>query len=475
MQILNLPAELLLDIIQSVPSVRDKCQLLQTCTAMRNFFSTHVRCWSRLDLSSYATLSNSILLRFLKENRINLITSTGTAVHGISELDLSGCWCLSQEMVMALTKSFSSLDGLFLNGYRLKGSNKLAFEHQRDHVYQVRPSHDLSSMAMDLSKKSTNRLKVPSFLISSILAQVPSITALSMQYQDISPSSFTEFNNLQYLDISSCAVSAASLQSLLRKNRLVSLKMLNIELTDMTWLCIAQFCKKLKCLHVSCHDVGRHFPCIRQALSNLKELQDFRMTRVAAGRMDGVITELMDGIRRLDVSPKMNIYPKGGGNGGKHPVKRSISSYATTEHDLLATDVSLHHLSKCHHLVELRLCFPTISSDGLHALFRSIPQLEVFELRQHKEEGGGRDYLKGLGNLINLNRIYLYSVSISSDAMDTFPWLPRLRHLTTTHGGQWVNEQRLMKECRRLESLEIGSTANTISFLKRDHHWLTIK
>lgn len=476
MMLLTLPAELLLDIVQYIPTIRDKCQLLQTCTLLNHLLCTHVACWTHLDLSPYSTLSNGTLLTFLNRNNIKLFTSTGTAIHGISLLDLSGCWCLSQDMIVALSKSFSSLDKLFLNGYRLndskKGNNSIAFEQQRDHLYQVRPSHDLSSMAMDLSKKSNNRLKIPFVLISYILSQVPCITSLSVQYQDLSPpnrTSFSEFSHIQHLDISSCTVSQPTLQSLLRKiaSGLISLKMLNIELNNLTWLCLGQFCKKLTCLHVSCIE-PIFLPCIRRAVSNLKELQDFRLTRVRTGTIDPII-EILDStlLKRLDLSPKMNIYPKGG---GKHPTQPSISNYATTDHDLQITDVSLHHLSKCHNLVELRLCFPTISSGGLHALLRSIPQLEVFELRQQENK---EDYLKGLKYLINLNRIYLYSVFISIEAMDTLTNLPLLNHLTVTQGGQFIDENRLLNQCKSLKSFDLGRTRN-ISYIKRDNHWHTL-
>lgn len=473
MKFLTLPAELLLDIIRHLSSLQDKCQLLQTCTAMNGFLNTHAACWNHLDLSAYATLTNSILLTFLTRKNIKLITSTGTAMHGITKLDLSGCWCLSQDMVVALSRSFSSLDSLFLNGYRLnssrKGNNRIALEQQRDHLYQMRPSHDLSSMAMDLSKKTRNQLKITFVSVSYILSQVPSITSLSIQYQDISASSrtsFAEFSHLKYLDITSSSVSPATLQTLLRKvgSGLDSLKMLNIDVTNMSWLCIGQFCKNLKCLYVSCVELEKHLPCIRQALTNLSKLRDFRLTRVLGGGLDRVIEVLdTERIRHLDLSPKMNVYPRGG---SKHPIKQS--TYATTEHDLRITDVSLHRLSRCHGLVELRLCFPTISADGFHTLFRSIPQLEVFELRQHENK---TDYLKGLGYLIKLKRLYLYSVFISIDTADTLTQLPQLKHLTIT--GQHVDEYRLMNESKALISLDIGTT-NT-SFIKTEHRWSTIK
>ncbi|KAI9252567.1 hypothetical protein EDC94DRAFT_525792 [Helicostylum pulchrum] len=360
-------------------------------------------------------------------------------------------------MIVGLSRSFSSLNELHLNGYRLQSTKY----QERDHLYQMRPSHDLASMTMDLSKKTMYQLKVPLILLVSILGDMQdNIKTLSIQYQDLTPIQYrysTIFSQIQHLDISSCTLSQAGLQTLLRKSgqQLISLKMLNIELNTLTWLSLGQLCQKLICLHISCTDPG-YLGCVRHCISNLNELQDFRLTRMRTGSLDSIIQKLNPKIlTRLDLSPKMNIYLNG---------LRKFAAIKTTEHDLLLSEMGVSHLFACHQLVELRLCFPIVSAEYLYTLCRYLPQLEIFELRrqEHQQEV---DDLKGLNYLVNLKEIYLYSVIVTNQCMDTLAMLP-LRHVTLI--CHRTIDHTILYRSKDLKSIHLGQN---FSFQKNGNHW----
>ncbi|KAL7324805.1 hypothetical protein PS15p_209944 [Mucor circinelloides] len=536
--LLNLPAELLIRIIQEIDQVGDKCQLLQTCKHMNHLLSTHVACWKQLDLSPYdSTISNNSLLAFLRNTNIPLYTthkSTDSITTAITVLDLSGCWNLSEELVVALSRSLTHLTHLALNGYRLNTpilqrilkqkklqqniSPAIAFEQQRDHVYQVRPSHDLSSMAMDLSKKQTHRLKVPLILLSDIVSSLPHLTSLSIQYQDLGGRhSFLEFRHIRHLDISSCIISQPALQTLLRVvgPNLGTLKMLNIDLNNLSWLSVSQYGKKLECLHVSCNE-PLLLPSISHVVSQLPALKDFRLTRIRTGSLDPVIERLNPAnLTRLDLSPKMNIYPRStsssnldpgrrssrvqlsldsatstpsstlavasNGRHNKHPpqspkLSLSISNYATTEHDLLLSDASLRRLSHCRQLVELRLCFPTVTSSALHETLRHLPQLQILELRQ-KHEKSTEDFLTGLKCCQKLKELLLFSVHVSQDAVNTLTSDDYLlkstcKHITISDGGAIIEDEcnlsALLSAMNVLQVLCLGQLTHPISWPQDD-------
>lgn len=510
--LLKLPAELLLRIIYHISTVSDKVQLLQTCRHLNHLLCTRVGCWDQLDLSAYSEITNSALLLFLKNTNIYLYNGNSNSISAgemnrVSQLDLSGCWCLSQDMVVALSKSFPCLETLCLNGYRLveeegrqRKKNDVGFEQRRVHVYQVRPAHDLSSMAMDLSKKAVHRLNIPYVLLSTILLQVTHITSLSIQYQDLSPTMathrpyFSEFVNIQHLDISSCTINQTSLQSMLRKigRGLKSLKMLNIDLNNMTWMCLSQYGKNIETLHISCNEPF-YLTCVRHTVSNLKCLSDFRLTRIRSGTIDLVIEKLDPIIlRRLDLSPKMNIYPKAAApqqtkqriRSRKHPPETnktlSMSNYATTEHDLSISVLTLHQIVQCQGLVELRLCFPTLLPIWCLQILRSLPQLEIFELRL-KKQPNEVDYLCGIEHLTKLKQLYLYSVHITEgtiQALAVSNCRLNLRHITMTHGGEYIekveNQHLIMSGCQLLESFHLGLTSIQQSFIRKDGSWCTI-
>lgn len=515
----NLPAELLLRIVQYIPSISDKCQLLQTCRRVHHLFSSHAVCWNNLDLSPYdGTLNNNQLLKFLRNCNIplNTITNVNPVTMAIQRLDLSGCWKLSENLVVALAKSVTHINELCLNGYRLhdirpsyrkKGRlNAIAFEQQRDHVYQVRPSHDLSSMAMDLSKKPGHQLKVPLVLLNDILENLHFLTLLSIQYQDLSMTQahhrFSRFKRIRHLDISSCIISQPSLQTLLRVvgPNLQTLKMLNIELAGLTWLCLSQFCEQITCLHVSC-DEPNTLPSVRHAVSCLSHLEDFRLTRIRTGSIDPVFLRLNSLLlKRLDLSPKMNIFPKNNTsqqtplyqerNLPSRSTSLSISNYATLEHCLLFSDVSLGHLSKCHQLVELRLCFPTISSTALHQALKQLPQLEIFELRQRVDKQ--EDYLTGLQFCKRLKELHLFSVNVTQDTFrnilvsNNCPMQSTLQHMTLSDIGYGLTVDdinTLLSSLPILQTLCLGrlhhplsdlygkvEDRNNVIFYKLDNH-----
>jgi hypothetical protein len=488
----TLPAELILRIIQHIPSICDKFQLLQTCRRLHHLLSTHVVCWSNLDLSPYNnTLNNNQLLNFLRNCNIPLNTTTNgnSITTTIYRLDLSGCWNLSEDLVVALSKSLTHINELCLNGYQLNASppayhkqeimNPIAFEQQRDHVYQVRPSHDLSSMAMDLSKKSSHQLKVPFVLLKGILENLPYLTSLSIQYQDLSITQlnsqrFSPFQGVRHLDISCCTISQPALQTLLRVvgPNLRTLKMLNIDLASLTWLCLSQFCTKLQCLHVSCNEPFA-LANVRHAVYCLPYLEDFRLTRIRSGLINPIVLRLNPLLlKRLDLSPKMSIYPKyntlqpGLSRERKHPPqakKLSISNYATIEHCLHFSDVSLDHLSRCHQLVELRLCFPDITSTALHNALQQLPQLEIFELRQRLNKQD--NYLTGLQFCKRLKELDLYSVNVTPDTIrnimfsKNYALQSTLQHMTLSNIGYRITVDdinALLSSLRVLQTLCLG-------------------
>lgn len=456
MKLITLPTELLIEIVQYLPNVADKCQVLQTCSQLKHLFCTQSACWSQLDFSPYSTVSNGDLLNFLKDKQIRLYSNTPL----ISKLDLSGCWCLSQDMVVGLSKSFSGLNELYLNGYRLQSKRY----HERDHLYQMRPSHDLASMTMDLSKKSIYQLKVPFVLLVNIFQELKkAIKVLSIQYQDLTSiqyNHFQIFDQVQHLDISSCTLSQAGLQLLIRKSgkQLISLKMLNIELNSLSWLCLTQFCKALECLHVSCTE-PTYLGCIRQCVASLKQLQDFRLTRMRTGNLDGIIERLNPNkLKRLDLSPKMNVYLNG--------ARMNSPTIKTMEHDLLLT--GLQHLVGCHQLIELRLCFPVIPSSSFGSLFKALPQLEIFELRKRQDAEDKNDSLTGLKYLENLKEIYLYSVPLTNQSIETLSRLP-LHHITVVN--QPPIDPCLFYKSNQLQTIHVGQNS---SFIKRNHDWYKI-
>jgi hypothetical protein len=531
----NLPPELLIQIIQDLDAIKDKCQLLQTCTQLRQLFCCHSACWNILDFSPYSSLTNSNVLGFLRSNSIQLTTANTagasfekTDIKLITELNLSGCWSLSEDMVVALTRSLAELQILQLNGYRRldEATQELPFE-QRDHLYQVRPSHDLSSMAMDLLKKARFGLKLSFRLLEAAIKDLPALTTLSIQYQEINPggkglSSFSQFKYIRHIDISSCIISQPNLQLFLRLvgKQLVTLKMLNIELANMTLLCLQQFGTNIECLHFSCME-PRLLPNISIVISHLKRISDFRLTGMRTGSIDNIIYKLnCNTVERLDLSPKLNMFPRHGATPGarqnypqvrrrssnsssgsngsnsgsnKHPSQEmspyshltgraNRANYTTTEHDLLISDAAIHKLYHYVNLIELRLCFPTASPGAICSLFEPLQSLQIFELRlqskkristssrlqQKMELTNEEDYLIGLHKLHKLKELHLYSVYLTEPALDSIIQLKSLKYMTVCQAGPLVEYSDVIQHWLNtfpvLNTLRLGHLNSPFSF-----------
>ncbi|KAG0166073.1 hypothetical protein DFQ28_007748 [Apophysomyces sp. BC1034] len=122
-----------------------------------------------------------------------------------------------------------------------------------------------------------------------------------------------------------------------------------------------------------------------------------------------------------------------------------------TEHDLGFTDRSLIRLSSFTNLVELRLCFPTITAAALTIFFQSAIQLQIFELRmvirndngteQVQQADDSQDFLQGIEYAKHLREIYLYSVWLSDEVVDHLCKLKVLKHITVCNGGN-VGERK---------------------------------
>ncbi|KAI8990194.1 hypothetical protein BDB01DRAFT_780384 [Pilobolus umbonatus] len=516
----NLPTEILLRIISYIPLIRDKCHLMQTGRHLKYILCHHPICWSNMDMSSYPYITNHDFISFIKCRNIPFITSISTSLSSVSNmisaLDLSGCHSLSDDMLIALAKSFTGLTVLRLNGYCLSSNaldispqerkNRIAhfmdqpfpFENQRDHVYQVPPSY-FSSIR---TSNKHGRLVVPFIVVCSMVDHIPGLSTISIQYQEVTEPTTGSYEeklaSMRLLDISSCEMEQSTLQTILRTygRQLTSLKMLNIELTSLSMISLLLFGKGLECLHLSCKEPTL-LPNIALIVSKMKNLKDFRLNGMRSGDVDFIIENLnIHTLQRLDISPKMNIYPR---SSPIHPTGQPISNkitnhshnnnknnhyydhkhptrlskhytrdYTTLEHDLHLTDRSLFRLSHCRHLTELRLCYPLISPDSLHSFFLVNPQLEQFELRcQSNTQFDQKDYLIGIHHLTRLKELQLFSVTITPNALLSISThLLSLKHLTVNRGGYYVESaeglNQLLSIPPQLNTLLIGQLSNPI-------------
>lgn len=448
----KLPPELVLHIVQFLTSLNDKCQLSICCQRFHTLLCSHSWCWSPLDFSPYShRLNNATLLSILKNCSIPCIQPADVVrpvpcsnpTKWVRELDISGCWSLTPGAIHLLACSLPYLETLGLNKYTSKSGDGQwkSFEH-REHLYHIQPSHNLSSLAMDLAKEASMGLGLSETTIQQMVKECTEIQTLSLQYQQLGRTAcnaIIRLTHLRHLDISSCATDQPVLQILLRNigHRLLSLKMLNLDLTDLTLISIKQHAKYLKCLHLSCADPSRLIS-ITHVVGSLLYLEDFRMTRLRTGNIDPIIQRLNPStIKRLDLSPKMDLHPLHssrpfsrqleGGRGrviatghtrGRlirnlpttstttatlpHQQQQQTMATATrftrTEHELDMTDQSFSLLAqRFSALVELRICYPRLHDpESMTAFLTAVaPRLQILELRLEMQKNNNHNYSNG--------------------------------------------------------------------------------
>ncbi|ORX61412.1 hypothetical protein DM01DRAFT_1332011 [Hesseltinella vesiculosa] len=354
----RLPAEIQLHIIDYLLDTKDKIELSSVNRPFYHLLFDTPRCWSPLDLSLYANqITNSILLSILRSRALTIVPSP-PRLHGWNDtmdspysatdnsqtnapqsyrhqlefINISGCHLLTSEAVMTLVCTLPFLKGLILNRYpSMSAADPLArhprhyrrtrltmIDMLRDDLYQCRPRHGLASTTMDLSKKPLCCLAIADTVLRQILHRVPLLTSLSLQHQSLGATTVQQLPlllpNLCHLDISSCDIALSSLQSLLRHmdGRLISLKMLNLDLSNLTLLCLQLHgSKSLQVLHLSCID-PQWFLGVVRVVQLLPHLHDFRLTRLRLGNIDPLLAALASHphLERVDLSPKLELYPK---------------------------------------------------------------------------------------------------------------------------------------------------------------------
>ncbi|KAI8344582.1 hypothetical protein BC941DRAFT_409019 [Chlamydoabsidia padenii] len=535
----QLPTEVILHVISFIHDTKDKIELLRANRYIKSLIIHNQSCWSSLDLSLYRDrINNGALIGILRSLSLDIVlirretppsppptkrqhllvspTSPPTSHRLgtlIENINLSGCHLVTPDALLMLVYTLPCLKVLHLNKYPATSIPDLLATHPRhcrrtrstmidmlrDDLYQCRPRHGLSSSTMDLSKQPLASLTIVDATLLRLLPCTPFLTNLSLQHQLVSHNTCCvmekELVHLRHLDISSCQINVNSLQYLIRTMAasLISLKMLNLELSDLTLLCLQQHGKNsLECLHLSCLNPSS-LPGLARTLRALVKLTDFRMTRLPSGNVDPLILRLatrQSQLRCLDLSPKLELYPTFVSGNHSRPfssdntapiiIQPSSTSSTTTrllkqqqqslnknlslsssshllppntsnksrtrsgkscnvtdvtftrsERGLHLTDISFHHLAyNLTHLVELRLCFPTVRAGTLTRFFKSAKcPLRVLELRL-RDTNDDDDYLDGLENLDHLETLLLYSVPMNTRSVDIILHTRRLKSMT---------------------------------------------
>ncbi|KAI9302800.1 hypothetical protein BJ944DRAFT_269366 [Cunninghamella echinulata] len=381
------PTEIILHIIAFLYDVKDKIELSYTNRFMYSLLSTNSNCWSPLDLSLHrGNINNIILLNILRTRSIKIITPWQQKQQQqkeidkhqqhahINEINLSGCCFISCDAILTVVSTLSFLTTLHLNRYAPISipeslhyhpryyiqTKSIMIDMLRDEVYQQRPRHGLSSANHDLSKQPFTPFILPDTTLRQIIQLTPHLKDLAIQSQQISKETCEAMGqlipHLCHLDISSCDISVSHLQILLRTigRQLISLKMLNIDLSNLTILSLLHYgASTLECLHLSCID-PQFLPSLTQLVSHLSVLKDFRLTRLRSENIDYLIHALASRplIKYIDISPKLELYPKllplSASSSSSTSSSPSTSASAATPSTSSYTNISSNHSTKYH-------------------------------------------------------------------------------------------------------------------------------
>lgn len=546
----SLAPEIILLIAAFIPDFKDKCSLSFTCHRLRLVLHVHPHVWSPLDLSPYAhRVSNEVLFDILRKLTPLRPPSKdgggdgGTTLAGnyVDRLDLSGCKRVESEAIEKLAKTFPLLKEIHLNVEPREGGDDDNDEtrsvipgRQRTGVYNDwrQPSSSFTSSTSSYSyshnnnsifstttttttttaPSSTTRTVKPqafqNWLISNAslltLIQVCGATLerLSLSGHPLNNSIIESISKccaprLTHLDISHCTrkLSDRDLQTLLSGvgPRLVSLKMLGFELSDLTLLVLKQCARNLRRLHVS-GGKALSLAKLGSVFSALVKLEDVRVNQIVMGEVDCLVKLLpifsttignhTSTLRHLDLSPKLDIFPSNNpahtrslhslhSSSSPHlssthnnpPPAPSFSRGLRIEHHLHLTDDSLHRLARDHPLLTtLRLVNPIIiTSDAVDALLRSLPSLRRFELRRWQEMEFHEPGVTAITpqNLPVLKELVLYSIPVPRECYAAWREFKELEGLEVWDAREWDERpmRGVMKDCSKLKWCRVGRTS----------------
>ncbi|CAG8613887.1 3143_t:CDS:2, partial [Racocetra fulgida] len=339
---------------------------------------------------------------------------------------ISGCRLISSSALEKLAETHYRFQGIHLNVEPRFDIWEVACNYDKwikSQFYRKCPTFTkigrpgLYRLWPTTAKSSAQQWQISNKSIQIILqGSFQTLKYLSLGNQSLSRETATiiaSCKTLTQLDLSGTNLDNVSLQDILsHTNQLVSLKLLDLELSNMT-LIVISLLKNLRQLHFSVINKGIiSSKTIAEMLKCLRKLDDFRMNQIMIGEVDRVITEGLAWvvcdesvedepveddtktihqydshgdksvqqdrapIRYLDLSPKLDIYPR--------CRERSMQ----IEHYISISNYSLQSLAVNHpFLVSFRLVNPyAINAEGVDALLSVLNCLEIFELRWRRAE-----------------------------------------------------------------------------------------
>ncbi|CAG8704990.1 11879_t:CDS:1 [Racocetra persica] len=409
----TLPTEVIVAICQYL-SIFSKCQLCRVCLRFQLIIYNNSEFWQHLDLSQFGeNLTNQHLFTILRTRWKSNLPNRW--------LDISGCRLISSSALEKLAETHYSFQGIHLNVEPRFNIWEVACNYDewiKSQFYRKCPTFTkigrpgLYRLWPTTARSSAQQWQISNKSIQIILqGSFQTLKYLSLGNQSLSRETATiiaSCKTLTQLDLSGTNLDNVSLQDILsHTNQLVSLKLLDLELSNMTLIMISLL-KNLRQLYFSVINKGIiSSKTIAEMLKCLRKLDDFRMNQIMIGEVDRVITEGLawvvcdepveddtktinqydsNGdksvqqdrapIRYLDLSPKLDIYPQ--------CRERSMQ----IEHYISISNDSLQSLAVNHpFLVSFRLVNPyAINAEGVDALLSVLNCLEIFELRWRRAE-----------------------------------------------------------------------------------------
>ncbi|KAI8875453.1 RNI-like protein [Backusella circina FSU 941] len=434
----TLPVDIVINIIQYL-DIKDKNHVMETCTKLRDLILYKAICWSHLNFSSYPSISENTLLRFINRHLLQKHDADAnrvTKIKCVIFLDLSGCKYLSSNFICWMLSLFTGLRELKLNQF---GSPEIIDNRVTDSFnsmllesyFGINPYNlqlpwlrvcdstpDTAAKFILLQKeltKSKNQfydsqengivsnlplgrigLSISFEELRGVLQGLTQLRTLCLHHKNINAdgniSWIRQLKKLTNFDISYCHVEPLVLTSLLKTvlPQLTSLKLMEVQITESHLNFIKEQGTRLECLYLCCESNFESnndiVATIGDTIGNLPKLNEFKLFSLGNETFDDIALNLNSrAIQKLDISSfkktackvsQLSISTLGSiPGGGLRPHQRRRLTGVPITKD------GINHLACCIHLTELRLGCIMLQDDSLSTLYRSLCSLQVLELR----------------------------------------------------------------------------------------------